>query len=48
MLVLDRPLNFGIRVNYVLDATYAPQGAVAGALMGYQSGGFGGITFAAA
>ncbi|MGA3324107.1 MAG: RHS repeat-associated core domain-containing protein [Terriglobia bacterium] len=31
----------------MLDATYAPQGAVAGALLGFQSGGFGGITFAA-
>ncbi len=33
-------------VNYVLNATYAPQGAVAGALLG-ESGSFGGITYAA-
>jgi len=34
-------------INYALNATYAPQGAVGGVLMGYQSGGFAGITFAA-
>jgi RHS repeat-associated protein len=33
-------------VNYVLNATYAPQGAVAGAVLG-ESGSFGGITYAA-
>jgi len=33
-------------INYVLNTTYAPQGAVAGALLG-QSSSFGGITYAA-
>jgi len=33
-------------INYVLDATYAPQGALGGALLG-ESGSFGGITYAA-
>jgi len=33
-------------INYALDATYAPQGAPAGALLG-ESGSFGGITYAA-
>jgi len=34
-------------VNYVIDATYAPQGGVTGALLGYQGGLFGGINFVA-
>jgi RHS repeat-associated protein len=33
-------------INYALNATYAPQGAVAGAVFG-QSGTFGGITYSA-
>jgi RHS repeat-associated protein len=45
----QRPLSAvdtGDSINYVLSATYAPQGAVAGALLG-ESGSFGGITYAA-
>jgi RHS repeat-associated protein len=45
----ERPLSAvdtANSINYALDATYAPQGALAGALLG-ESGSFGGITYAA-